>query len=261
MPTYRQGRHEHGQNFLTDRRTIATIVHLLASTHGPLVEIGAGEGALTLPLARLGRELTAIEIDPRLAQRLQSRCGPGVRVVHADFLHYRLPTTPHAVVGNLPFHLTTAILRKLLHAPGWTEAILLTQWEVARRRAGVGGATMMTAQWAPWFDFAVHGRVPADAFTPRPSVDGGILALRRNPTPEIPPAARRRYQALVHRVYTGRGRGLAQILARTGLLPHPRAARAWLRRHGLRDQDLPNTVSAEAWIDLFRTTGTSPPPR
>src|SRR5699024_11383810 len=78
------------------------------------------------------------------------------------------------LVGNLPFHLTTAILRRIFRAPGWKHAILLVQWEVARRRAGVGGATMMTAQWWPWFDFELGRRVPARAFTPRPNVDGGV---------------------------------------------------------------------------------------
>ncbi len=64
-------------------------------------------------------------------------------VVHGDALRTRLDRP--VVVGNLPFHLTTPILRRLLAAGGWTEAVLLTQWEVARKRAGVGGRTMLTA--------------------------------------------------------------------------------------------------------------------
>ena len=69
MPTYRGGRHEHGQNFLTDPSTIATITRLVAATEGPIIEIGPGDGALTTPLAQLGRPVTAVEIDPRLARR------------------------------------------------------------------------------------------------------------------------------------------------------------------------------------------------
>ncbi|MBS4104936.1 rRNA adenine N(6)-methyltransferase family protein, partial [Tsukamurella paurometabola] len=107
----------------------------------------------------------------------------GATIVHGDFLHHRLPAEPHAVVGNLPFHLTTAVLRKLLHAPHWTDAVLIVQWEVARRRAGIGGATMMTAQWSPWYEFGLGGRIPASAFTPRPSVDAGLLTITRRGTP------------------------------------------------------------------------------
>ena len=259
MPTYRGGRHEHGQNFLTDPSTIATITRLVAATEGPIIEIGPGAGALTTPLARLGRLVTAVEIDTRLARRLTQRLPSHVEVVADDFLTYRLPTSAHVLVGNLPFHQTTAILRRILHSPAWTDAIVLVQWEVARRRAGVGGATMMTAQWAPWFEFTLHSRVPAHAFTPRPGVDGGILTIHRREHPLLSPTRRRQFHALVHRVYTGPGRGLAQILARTTSLGSPQTTQAWLTRHGMTAAGLPKDLPVEAWVDLFKTTRSSPP--
>ncbi|BDH55497.1 hypothetical protein MTP03_04360 [Tsukamurella sp. PLM1] len=135
MPTYRGGRHEHGQNFLTDRSVITAVVDVVDDTEGPILEIGPGSGALTIPLARLDRPLTAVEIDGAHRERL-ARKLPHTTVIHGDFLEHRLPDEPHVVVGNLPFHLTTSVLRKLLHAPHWTDAVLLVQWEVARRRAG-----------------------------------------------------------------------------------------------------------------------------
>ena len=259
MPTFQHGRHEHGQNFLTDRTVIATFVDLVATTHGPILEIGAGEGALTVPLARLRRPVTAIEIDAQLARHLRRRLPPHVEVVTADFLNHQLPSCPHVVVGNLPFHQTTAILRHLLHSPAWNDAVLLTQWEVARRRAGVGGATMMTTQWPPWYTFTLHGRVPARAFTPRPGVDGGILTIHRREHPLLPITQRHRFHALVHRVYTGPGNGLAEILARATSLGTPRTARTWLTRHGIDASALPRTMPPKAWVDLFKTTGSSPP--
>lgn len=118
---------------------------------------------------------------------------------------------------------------------------------------------MMTAQWGPWFTFDLAGRVPARAFTPRPSVDGGLLHVRRRPSPLLPWSQRRPFQALVHRVHTGSGRGLAQILARATGLATTSRARAWLRRAGLQPSDLPRAVPVDVWIDLFRTTGVSPP--
>lgn len=109
---------------------------IVSHTTRSIIEVGARDGAPTVPMERLGRPLTAIEIDRRRAERLAHRTT--THVVTADFLRYRLPPTPHVVVGNLPFHLTTTILRRLLHSPGWTDAVLLVQWEVARRRAAVG---------------------------------------------------------------------------------------------------------------------------
>ena len=173
------------------------------------------------------------------------------RVVDADFLHYRLPRAPHVIVGNLPFHLTTAILRRLLHGPGWTDAILLVQWEVARRRAAIGGATMLTAQWWPWFEFGLVRRVSADSFRPKPSVDGGLMTISRRTNPLVDIGDRRRYQAMVHQVFTGRGRGIVQILDRR--LPY-RITRQWLRDNGVRASALPRDLTAAQWAALFPAT-------
>jgi 23S rRNA (adenine-N6)-dimethyltransferase len=242
------GRHEFGQNFLHDCGVIDAIVQTVARTDGLIVEVGAGDGALTRALQKLGRPLTDVEIDPRRAARLASRTPPRTRIVRADFLAYPLPRTPHVIAGNLPFHLTTAMLRRILHGPGWTDAVLLVQWEVARRRAGVGGATMMTAQWWPWFEFGLVRRVSASSFRPRPSVDGGLMTIRRRADPLVAPSDRRRYQAMVHRVFTGHGRGIAQILYRQ--MPR-RSVRNWLRDNKVGPKALPRDLSAAQWADLF----------
>lgn len=84
MPTYRAGRHEFGQNFLTDRRTISSMVALVRHTCGPIIEIGPGRGALTLPLQQLGRPITAVEIDDAHARHLRSRTGARTTVVRED---------------------------------------------------------------------------------------------------------------------------------------------------------------------------------
>lgn len=101
--------------------------------------------------------------------------------------------------------------------------------EVARRRGGVGGATLMTAQWSPWFTFELHGRVPAVAFRPRPNVDGGVLVLRRRADPLLPVQHRTAFKGFAHRVFTGPGRGLADVLRRTGAFASTNDARRWLR--------------------------------
>ncbi|MFJ6566740.1 23S ribosomal RNA methyltransferase Erm [Streptomyces sp. NPDC091292] len=255
MPTSfsRPGRHELGQNFLHDQSVIRSVVDLVARTDGPVIEIGAGDGALTLPLQRLGRQLTGIEIDDRRAARLARRTHPSTAIVHADFLRYAMPATPHVLVGNLPFHQTTAMLRHILGAPGWTEAVLLVQWEVARRRAGVGGATLMTAQWWPWFEFGLVQRVSAAAFRPRPGVDGGLMTMARRPYPLLDRRDRKRYQDFVQRVFTGKGRGLPQIV--TSAVPNVsrRQVERALRESGVASAALPKSLTAQQWAELFRS--------
>lgn len=249
MP-FANGRHELGQNFLTDRRVIDTVVRLVRRTEGPIVEIGPGSGALTLPLQTLRRPLTGVEVDPRRVRALRGRVAAGTTIVHADFLRYRLPSASSVLVGSLPFAQTTVLLRRILHDTRWTSAVLLVQWEVARRRAGVGGATMMTAQWWPWYEFTLECRVPAAAFHPRPGVDGGVLTITRRRGPLVPSAGRRRYQGFVHRVFTGRGRGLPRIL-RTAYPSASTPIDAWLRRHRITDRQLPKDLTAGQWAELF----------
>jgi len=251
VPTYRAGRHEFGQNFLTDRRVIATMVDLVRRTCGPIIEFGPGRGALTFPLQCLGRPITAVEIDEAHARHLRPRVAADTTIVRGDFLRYRLPQHPHVLVGNLPFELTTAVLRRILHAPTWQQAVLMTQWEVARRRAAVGGATMMTAQWWPWFEFSLVERVPAAAFTPRPSVDGGLLTIRRREHPLVPCAQQKRYKAFVHAVFTGTGHGLPQILPRVVPSHRRGQVRRWLDGQRFRRRPLPRDLSSAQWAELF----------
>lgn len=247
---HRPGRHELGQNFLVDRAVIDTFVRLVDRTRGPILEIGPGDGALTLPLQGLGRELTAVEIDGRRADRLRRRTGPATTVVTGDFLRRRQSSAPHVVVGNLPFHATTAMLRRILRSPGWTDAVLLVQWEVARRRAGVGGATLMTAQWWPWYEFGLVGRVPAAAFRPRPNVDGGLLTMARRPRPLVAEHDRAAYQDLVARVFNGRGRGLARIVGHAVPELPRRTVEGWLRHHRVPADALPKHLTAGEWAEL-----------
>ena len=241
------GRHELGQNFLRSSTIIDTIASLARSTSGPIMEIGPGDGAVTDELYRLGRELTLVEIDETRLDHLEDTY-PRAEVWHADILTTRLDRP--VIVGNLPFHLTTPILRKLLRSGRWQRAILLTQWEVARKRAGIGGSTMMTAQWAPWFDFRLVTRVPADAFTPKPSVDGGILTIDRCPTGSIPAKSRSEYQQFVRSVFTGRGRGMKGILSKMSITDH-RTLQSTMDRNDIRGDTLPKDLTRDQWTGLF----------
>lgn len=241
------GRHELGQNFLTHRPTITRLTALVAETSGPILEIGAGDGALTRPLAELRRPITAIDIDEHHIRRLQ-RALPHVTFEHADALTYPLRTP--ILVGNIPFHLTTPLLRRLLASGGWTDAFLLTQWEVARKRSGVGGSTMMTAQAAPWFNFTLQGRVPSWGFSPRPSVDGGILQIQRRQMPLIPFSEQARYHRFVRAVFTGHGGSLDRIIRHSTGHSRGRVVQA-LRKAKISARNLPRDLSPEQWVTLW----------
>jgi 23S rRNA (adenine-N6)-dimethyltransferase len=252
------GRHEHGQNFLVDPAVPAALAAVAAGwPPRPLLELGAGDGALTAALLDLGRPVTAVELDPYRASRLGERFGTAVDVRHGDLVREPLGRAVD-VVSNVPYALTTPLLRRLLAAPRWGHALLLLQWEVARKRAAVGGTTALTARWWPWYEFRLHGRVPARSFRPVPSVDGGILEIARRDRPLVDGPVRD-HQRLVDAVFGGRGRGVVDVVGRRY---GRRLARDWAAASGIGARALPRDLGVAAWADLHaRTRDVDPSPR
>ncbi len=250
------GRHELAQNFLVDRLVVDRIVDLVARRPGPIVEWGTGNGAITLGLSDLERPLHGIEIDPNRALRLSRRVGAHVCITEGDILRHA-PPDGAVVVSNVPFHLTTPILRHLLASRSWSAAVLVTQWEVARKRAGVGGTTQLTAQWWPWYSFGLDRRISSTSFRPRPSVDAGLLVIERRSRPLVAVAEQARYSAWVARVFAGRGRGVADILVRNGV-PRTLAQELARNRSGPRRRPadvLPRDLRAEDWAAAYNARG------
>lgn len=245
------GRHELGQNFLHHPPTLRRIAELLDQTEGAVLELGAGDGAVTRVLVDLGRDVTAIDLDEHRVRRLRREL-PTVRVEHADALRH--PFDRPVVVGNVPFHLTTPILRRMLRERAWRHAVLLVQWEVARKRAGVGGGTMMTAQAAPWFAFELAGRVPAHGFTPRPSVDGGLLRIERRDQPLVADGQRAAYDSFVHAVFTGRGGSLDRVLQGATRVDG-RTVRRAMARAEIDRRSLPRHRDPHQWAHLWHALG------
>lgn len=189
-----QRRRSLGQNFLADQSVIASIIADLGLVEGELVlDLGAGRGALTVPLAAAGVRVWAVERDPvwaaRLEASLRSRHLDGqVRIIGTDLRRLRLPKEPFRVVANPPFNLTTQILAMLLDRPSspMTRADLILQYQVARKHTAQPPTTLRTAGWAPWWEFTLGQRISSSAFRPRPSVDAAVLTARRRQPSILP---------------------------------------------------------------------------
>ena len=144
-----------------------------------VVDIGAGDGALTAPLVRAGARVIAIELQPERAAALRTRfAGDDVIVVRADATDLRLPRSPFHVVANPPFATSTAVLRRLL-SPG-------SRLVTARMILPAGVAERWTDRHAPgagrWSrDYAasIGPRLPRHAFRPPPRVVCAELVFER----------------------------------------------------------------------------------
>jgi len=170
-----------GQHFLR-RSAVERLLRLIVPAPDDVfVEVGAGAGALTLPLAQRCREVIAIEIDHRLVERLAGR-AQNVRVIHADALTVDLlALTPPAsrLVGNLPYAVSSPLLRRFLELrERLRDFHLMLQEEVAERVASGPGSKdygILSVLYAVWTNTDVPLRFPPGAFNPPPRVRSAVL--------------------------------------------------------------------------------------
>ncbi|MER7274283.1 ErmE/ErmH/ErmO/ErmR family 23S rRNA (adenine(2058)-N(6))-methyltransferase [Dactylosporangium sp. NPDC000244] len=244
-----RARRVYGQNFLMDPAAVRRIADAAALQRGDLVlEVGAGRGRLTEELVRRAGRVVAFEVDPGMAAALPRLGGLSVRV--ADFLAAAPPPEPFAVVGNIPFALTSGVVSWCLRAPGLTSATLLTQLEYARKRAGdYGRWSRLTIETWPEVDWRLAGRVSRAAFRPVPRVDGGLLRLTRRPVPLVEAGGLRTYRSIVHLGFSGVGGSLYASL--TQRFPAARVAGAF-RALRLDTRTPVGLVWPEQWLTLFR---------
>jgi 16S rRNA (adenine1518-N6/adenine1519-N6)-dimethyltransferase len=181
-----------GQNFLTSAGVANRIVAAAElSESDAVIEIGPGLGILTEKIVPMPlRSLTLVELDARLAARLQERFAD-VRVVNADFLDVDFTAlaggSPVKVIGNLPFNVAAAILHRLCdNSRTISRMVLMFQREVAARiRAvpgddGYGALSLFTALY---WQIDSHFTVAAGSFHPRPKVDAEVLVFTPLATP------------------------------------------------------------------------------
>lgn len=184
-----------GQNFLIDAGALATIVTAGAvDANTTVVEVGPGLGVLTWELIARAQHVISIELDARLAERLRTVFAdvPHLTVVHQDILQTDVAQVtaqmPYRVVANLPYAITSPVLRHFLeatHPP--VQMVVLVQREVAQRICAQPGDMSVLAH-------AIQIRavpelvaiVPPQAFLPAPEVHSAVLKLTMRAVPLVP---------------------------------------------------------------------------
>lgn len=183
-----------GQNFLVDETPLLGIARevldLRAHAEAPVVELGAGTGALTRVLLEGGARVHAVERDrdlvPILKERFADAVEAGRLVVHEDnALTFRFEDVTKGegvLCGNLPYHLTSSlVLRAVEGAPALRGVVFLVQLEVAERLAAEPGGKdygVLSVLLQHIYDVQLSRRVPRGAFWPVPEVDGGVVRMR-----------------------------------------------------------------------------------
>ena len=170
-----------------------------------VLDIGAGSGMLTRPLAATGARVLAIEPDRRLAARLR-RAVTTATVVERRVEELEWPGEPFRVMANLPFAEAASICRALLSDPrvALVSADLIVEWDFAAKRARLWPSTAQTVLWNAWYELALVRRIEPQQFVPVPSVAAGVLRARRRERPLVRPADAAAYERFVREAFRSR---------------------------------------------------------
>lgn len=241
------------QHFLRSHALAELIVREADVSPGDLVvDVGAGNGQLTTPLARFAGRVVAIELDPALAARLRNRFAacPRVRVVEGDAMRVPLPSEPFRVVANPPFHRTTDLLRRLLDDPNvpLERADLVVERAVALKRAAIVPSTLLSVYWGSWYELT-HGRIlRRSCFTPAPAVDAALLRAARRREPLVPVAEAKEYRAFLEAGFGRRSPSLRRVLEE---YVAPRRFNRLADELGFRRDAQASQLDAGQWALLF----------
>ncbi|MDN6300543.1 MAG: 16S rRNA (adenine(1518)-N(6)/adenine(1519)-N(6))-dimethyltransferase RsmA [Micrococcaceae bacterium] len=214
-----------GQNFVIDGNTIRRIVAAARIDPGETVlEVGPGLGSLTLGLLDAAHRVVAVEIDPKLAERLPrtiSEFRPALAshldVVLADAMRVtELPHEPTSLVANLPYNVAVPVVLHLLeHFPGLQHGLVMVQDEVADRLcAGPGNKTYgIPSLKAAWYGrMRKAGVIGMNVFWPAPKISSGLVSFERHEPPRTT-ASRSEVFAAIDAAFAQRRKTLRAALA------------------------------------------------
>jgi 16S rRNA (adenine1518-N6/adenine1519-N6)-dimethyltransferase len=256
-----------GQNYLVDTEALKRIVEAAGVQAGDaILEIGPGLGSLTRYLATAGRHVTAVELDGRLIPALREVLEPfpNVNIVEGDILLLdpaelmadglqmnRTEDSAYVVVANIPYYITSPLIRHLLEARLRPARLTLTvQQEVAERiTAEAGEMSLLALSVQVYGRPGIAARIPAGAFYPSPQVDSAVVRVEIFSEPLFPPPVLETVFRLAKAGFSQKRKMLRNSLA-AGLHMPPAQAEVLLTTAGIEPTRRAETLSLEEWGQL-----------
>jgi 16S rRNA (adenine1518-N6/adenine1519-N6)-dimethyltransferase len=244
-----------GQNFLVDKAALQAVIAAgELRLEDMVLEIGAGPGNLTALLVDCARQVVAVEIDRRFLPMLTEiqQAHGNLRVIPGDILKLSSKTLGlskgYVVVANLPYYITSAVIRHLLEDEVKPFRLVLTvQVEVAERICSKPGRLSLLALSVQVYGSpTVVGRIPAAAFFPIPKVDSAIIKVDIHPAPAIPASQLELFFTLAKAGFSQRRKTLRNALS-AGMHLDPHQTEARLIAAGIDPMRRAETLSMAEW--------------
>jgi 16S rRNA (adenine1518-N6/adenine1519-N6)-dimethyltransferase len=247
-----------GQNFLIDESALLKVVQAAEiQPDETVLEIGPGLGSLTRHLARASRQVVAVELDHRLLPLLSQVLSefPNTKIITGDILGFDpaeiIPAGEYLVAANIPYNITSALIRHLLEAGRRPSRVILTvQREVAERICAAPGSMSLLALSVQLYGLPkIHARIPAGAFYPAPKVDSAVVRVDLYPTSRLTPPQVQSFFRLAKAGFSQKRKTLRNALS-AGLGWQPDQAAEMLQSAGILPQRRAETLSLEEWFIL-----------
>jgi 16S rRNA (adenine1518-N6/adenine1519-N6)-dimethyltransferase len=247
-----------GQNFLQDPLALEKIVS--AAEIRPtdtVLEIGPGLGSLTRYLAVSSKQVLAVELDESLLPPFKEILSPhkNVQLIHGDILKLSPSDLnlgdEYIVVANIPYYITSAVIRHLLESESKPRRIVLTvQKEVAQRIcAEPGDMSLLALSVQVYGKPRIAAQIPASAFFPAPKVDSAVLVVDIYPSPQVKEELLERFFRLIKAGFSQKRKTLRNSLS-SGLRISPVKAAEFLTRANIDPQRRAETLSISEWQTL-----------
>jgi len=247
-----------GQNFLVDPNGLNKVLQVAkVSSEDTVLEIGAGLGSLTYLLAQQSRQVVAVELDHRLIAPLREALAgfTNVTICEGDMLKLSpdvlIDAERYVVVANIPYYITSALIRHLLeanHKP--TRMVLTVQQEVAERiLARDGKMSLLALSVQVYGKPELKARIPAGCFYPPPEVDSAVLSIELYEEPLVPSGSLDLFFKLAHAGFAQKRKTLRNTLA-TGMNESSAWAEKLLTAAGIDPQRRAETLSMQEWKQL-----------
>jgi 16S rRNA (adenine1518-N6/adenine1519-N6)-dimethyltransferase len=250
-----------GQNFLLDEHWLERVAEAAdIQPHDTVLEVGAGLGSLTRHLSLRAERVLAVELDPALLPLLHTVTAgfANIQIVPGDILELPLekllgeiPAGSYRVAANIPYYITSAVIRRLLESFVRPSRMVLTvQQEVAQRICAAPGDMSLLALSVQYYGSpSIVGTIPAAAFYPAPKVESAIVSIHLDPISPPDPQLSKWFFRLAKAGFSQKRKMLRNTLA-AGLGIKPVDVLPRLEMAGIESQRRAETLSVGEWIRL-----------